>query len=256
VPGGSGANQATWLAGEGIGVRFAGRVGRDDLAAQVLELARAGVDARLGADDILPTGQIVVLVSENGERSFFTDRGANLTLCREYLPDTLLDGVDLVSVSGYALFADGPRAAVLALLEETKRRAIPFAVDPASHSFLREAGAESFLAWCAGARFFFPNADEAAILTGAQDPEVQLETLLRRFEVVALKLGTAGAMAGEATSGRRVSLPAGKAAPIDGSGAGDAFQAGFLASYLAGHRPRRGGRHTAGRTARPLAAAA
>ncbi|MGH6924377.1 MAG: carbohydrate kinase family protein [Propylenella sp.] len=234
LPGGSGANQAAWLASEGVSVRFAARVGRADHAAQMTLFAAMGVDARLGSDEALPTGTLVTLVAADGERSFLTDRGANETLSRADLPKTLLDGVDLVSVSGYALFAPEPRAAVLALLDAARQRSIPFAVDPASYSWLEEAGAQNFVEWTAGARFCFPNEEEAAVLSGSGDLEAQLQALARRYEVVAIKRGAAGAAAIDAKSGVRASAPALPATVVDTSGAGDAFLAGFLAAYLRG----------------------
>jgi sugar/nucleoside kinase (ribokinase family) len=234
LPGGSGANQAAWLASEGIAVRFAARVGRGNHAAQTALLEAEGVEARLGSDDALPTGTLVTLVAADGERSFLTDRGANDRLCRADLPETLLEGVDLVSVSGYALFSEGPRAAVLELLDAGRRRGIPFAFDPASYSWLKEATAERFRQWTKGARFCFPNEEEAAVLAGSDELETQLELLVRQYEVVAIKRGGAGAVAAEAQSGRRASAPAVAAKVVDTSGAGDAFLAGFLSTYLSG----------------------
>ena len=54
LPGGAGANQACWLAHEGVSVRFVARVGAGDRARQKLQLAGYGVDARLGADEAVP----------------------------------------------------------------------------------------------------------------------------------------------------------------------------------------------------------
>ena len=174
LPGGSGANQACWLAREGIEARFAGRVGAADRPREKLLLAEHGVDARLAADNSLPTGTLVTLLS-GGERSFLTDRAANLNLCHADLPDALLDGIDLLHVSGYALFEPGPREAVLGLFAEASRRGISISVDPASYSFLAEVGPERFVEWTRGARFLFPNEDEAATLTGATEASAQLE---------------------------------------------------------------------------------
>ena len=144
----------------------------------------------------------------------------------------LLDGIDLLHVSGYALFEEVPRAAVLALLAEAKRRSIPFSVDPASYSFLQEVGAERFLDWTRGAQLFFPNADEAAVLSGEAEPQAQLAMLARLFRVVALKRGARGAIASEGE--RRWSAPAPAVEVVDTSGAGDAFLGGFVAAYLRG----------------------
>ncbi len=234
LPGGSGANQAAWLAEAGIDVRFAGRVGAADHTAQMAVFADHGIDARLASDATLPTGQLATLVAADGERSFLTDRGANETLCRADLPDALLDGVDLLSVSGYALFKDRPRAAVLSLMENAKDRGIAVAVDPASHSFLRDAEPEAFIEWTAGVDFCFPNDEEAAVLTGTESPEAQLGILARYYGMVVIKRGAAGAMALDTKSGDRAEAAALAADVVDTTGAGDAFVAGFLAAHLAG----------------------
>jgi sugar/nucleoside kinase (ribokinase family) len=234
LPGGSGANQAAWLAVEGVPVRLAGRVGKRDHAEQTALLAKRGVDARLGCDDALPTGRIVSLISPEGERSFLTDAGANEALSRDDLPATMLDGVDLVEMSGYVLFRPGPRAAALELLAEARRRGIPFAVDPSSWSFLKETGAERFLAWTEGASICFPNRAEAAALSGSEDVAEQLGILCRSYPLVVIKGGTEAAFAAEAESGRQWSAPVPDVEAVDASGGGDAFFAGFIGAYLRG----------------------
>jgi sugar/nucleoside kinase (ribokinase family) len=231
--GGAGANAACWLAREGISTRFAGRVGAADRAREKLHFAEYGVDARLAADAMLPTGALVTLLQPDGERSFFTDRGANLDLTGDDLPPELLDGVDLFVVSGYSLFEASPREAALSLFAEATRRKIPVAVDPASYSFLAEVGAARFLEWTRGAQFLFPNDDEAATLTGLSDPEAQLQALTRSYPIVVLKRGAAGAIAGDPKGGRW-SAAAPKVEVVDTTGAGDAFLGGFLSAWLKG----------------------
>src|SRR6185503_10585704 len=192
---GAGANQACWLAHEGVSARFVARVGVADRARQKMLLAQYGVDARLGADAKFPTGTLVTLLLPDGERSFLTDRAANLKLDSADLQVSLLEGVDFLHVSGYALFEAGPRDAVLGIIAKAKRRQIPFAVDPASYSFLEEVGRDRFLHWTRGATLFFPNKAEADVLTGTRDADAQLAILGRSFSIVALKRGADGAMA-------------------------------------------------------------
>jgi sugar/nucleoside kinase (ribokinase family) len=233
LPGGSGANAACWLAREGIETRFAGRVGAADRAREKLHFAEYGVDARLAADDMLPTGALVTLLQSDGERSFFTDRGANLDLSATDLPPELLDGVDLLVISGYSLFEAAPREAALSVFAEAMRLKIPIAVDPASHSFLAEVGRARFLEWTRGAHFLFPNDDEAATLAGLSEPEAQLQALTRSYPIVVLKRGAAGAIAAD-SSGGRWSERAPNVDVVDTSGAGDAFLGGFLSAWLKG----------------------
>lgn len=232
LPGGSGANQACWLAAEGAEGIFAGRVGASDRERQAELFAGYGVQAMLGADAELPSGTLVTLLTSQ-ERSFLTDRGANLNLSADDLPQSLLDGVTVLHVSSYALFETGPRTAVLALLAEAFRRAITVSIDPASYSFLAEVGVGRFVDWTRGATLLFPNEDEATVLTGESEPNRQLEILTRSYKVVALKRGPRGAMAGD-SSGGRWSVPAKTVEAVDTSGAGDAFFGGFLAAYLRG----------------------
>jgi sugar/nucleoside kinase (ribokinase family) len=215
-PGGSGANQAAWLAAAGLRVVFAGRIGRDDYDRHHAALLEAGVEPALACDDELPTGTIVTLLSPDGERSFLTDRGANDSLSRADLPESLLDGIELVLQSGYSLVSPGPRAAVLALTEAAQARGISLTVDPGSHSFLEEIGAKNFLRWTTGARICFPNEAEAAVLTGTEDPEQQLGALTATYPLVVIKRGPAGAVAGT-NDGQRWSAPAPAVTALDTS---------------------------------------
>jgi sugar/nucleoside kinase (ribokinase family) len=214
-PGGSGANTAAWLGVLGAPVRFAGRVGLADLRRHARALEACGVDARLTGDARTPTGSIVVLAHD---RSMFTDRGANLALGPEDLPDELLDDVVHVHVSGYSLLEDGPRAAVLELIA---RGGMPWSVDPASAAFV--AG-RPFLEWTAGATVCFPNEDEARVLG---------DGLADAYEVVVLKRGRAGVRVLRRGS-PAVEVPATTVAAVDQTGAGDAFAAGYLAALVHG----------------------
>jgi sugar/nucleoside kinase (ribokinase family) len=231
-PGGSGANQAAWLAAEGVAVRFAGRVGAGDFDGHARLLAESGVDARLAVDRGLPTGAIVN-ISFGGERSFYTDRGANDALCGEDLPPALLDGVSHLHISGYSLFAAGPRAAVRSLMREAARRQIAISVDPASWTRLEEAGAAEFFQWTRGAAMLFPNEREAASLVGAHDVAAQLGGLLQHYRLVVLKRDEKPAIAAT-RDGKRCEASPPKVEIVDATGGGDAFLAGFLAAHLRG----------------------
>ena len=58
-------------------------------------------------------------------------------------------------------------------------------------------GAANFLAWTAGAAMLFPNAEEAAVLTGTDDAEAQGERLARAsIRSSSIKRGAAGCEAG------------------------------------------------------------
>lgn len=237
-PGGSGANQAAWLGHLGVPVTFAARVGAADRDACAAWLSGFGVRPALAADARRPTGMLVSLIDADGERSFLTDRGANAALARRDLPVALLDGAALLHVSGYALFAPGPRAAVRALMAAAARRGIPVSVDAASAAPLAAVGADHFRAWTEGAAFCFANAAEAAVLADSDDAVTQLARLAACYGLAVVKRGAAGAVLAR-RDGLRLARAARPAAARDATGAGDAFLAGFLAAWLAGAKPGR-----------------
>lgn len=235
-PGGSAANLAVWLASMDVPVSFAARVGAADVETWSAHFRARGVTPRLAADPALPSGVLISIVDTDGERSFLTDRGANLNLSAADLPADLLDGIKMLAVSGYSYFADGPREAVMALMRAARERGIGTVVDPASVGFLREVGAETFLRWTQGTGTIFANLDEALELTGSSDPNLQMQTLGRFFERVVLKRGAAGAALG-GRKGVVLSLPAPASEVVDSTGAGDAFAAAFIAAELKGRTP-------------------
>jgi sugar/nucleoside kinase (ribokinase family) len=232
-PGGSAANQAAWLAHLGTPVAFAGRVGARDAEYHQRELARAGVRTHLAVDPDADTGSIVIMVARDGERTMFTDRGANLRLRRRDLPDDLLDGAAVLHLTGYTFCEPPLLELALGLLAEARSRQLAVTIDPGSAAFLAQMPAGEFLRWTQGAAVCFPNRDEAAVLTGERDPITMAARLTRHYGAVVLKLGGEGcvlAVPGQAP----VRVPAHPALATDTTGAGDAFCGAFVSRWLSG----------------------
>ena len=232
-PGGSAANQAAWMAHLGAEVTFAGRVGARDAEYHRQELARVGVRAHLAADAAAGTGSIVIMVARDGERTMFTDRGANLRLRRPDVPAGLLDGATALHLTGYTFCEPALLEVALWLLAEARARGLAVTIDPGSAAFLARMEPGAFLRWTEGAAVCFPNRDEAAVLTGEPDPLTMAARLTRYYGAVAVKLGGAGcvlAVPGEAP----VTIAAHPAQATDTTGAGDAFCGAFISRWLAG----------------------
>jgi sugar/nucleoside kinase (ribokinase family) len=229
-PGGSAANQAAWLAHYGASVDFVGRVGAADLESETARFREIGVTPHLVGDPIHETGRLIALIDPDGERSFLTDRGANEALEARDISDALIANASHISLSGYSFFSPSPRAAVLDVMRRAGDK--PISVDPGSAEFLREVGADNFLAWTRGATILFPNEEEAAVLAGSTDPETQRARLAEHYPVVVIKRGAAGAEAIEGGRCWRIKPPTVEA--VDATGAGDAFVARFLAARLSG----------------------
>jgi ribokinase len=233
--GGSGANVAAWAAvaqGAGAAPVLAGRIGADERGRAAEEQLRAsGVETRLAVDHELPTGTCVVLVSPDGERSMVPDSGANDRLAEGDLPDDVLVKGAHLHLTGYTLVRDGSRAAGRAAIARARERGMSVSVDPSSAALLTPA----FMDELAGVGLLMPNAEEAAVLSGEEDAERAARVLARRISEIVVTLGSAGALW---TDGRRICrVDAEHATPLDTTGAGDAFAAGFLVARLTGARP-------------------
>ncbi|MEV4803833.1 sugar kinase [Nonomuraea sp. NPDC049421] len=237
--GGSGANISSWLAVEGGEVAFIGRRGADITGRnRDMELMGYGVDARLVMDPERPTGTCVVLVTHKGERTMLSDPGANAALSPEDLPRDLFVQGSHLHLSGYTLINEGSRDAGLAALDMARHTGMSISVDCASSAPLERTGAEPFLEWTNGAKLLFANIDQAKVLTGRDDAEAAAKVLTAWFPQVVIKMGAEGALwfsNGRPDPVRVAAEPVDKI--VDGTGAGDAFCAGFLPPWLEGKPP-------------------
>ncbi len=233
VDGGSAANQAAWLAACGVPVVLFAKVGADQTGTIGKRLRTEGIVPLLAGDTKRHSGRLITLVDEEGERSFFTDRGANMSLSFADLPEGWADDIGLVILSGYSFFVEGPRACMHQIMAAAKDKNIPVIVDAASTGYISTAGPAEFLKWTAGASIFVTNEDEAALLTSRVDAEDQLQALLQTYPTVILKRGAKGSLAGERGK-RPIFTPAVESEIVDTLGAGDAFLAGYIRSWRKG----------------------
>src|SRR6266566_6944610 len=192
--GGSGANIAAWLAVDGAEVAFVGRRGADIAGRnRDMELMGYGVDARLVMDPERPTGTCVVMVTHKGDQTMLSDPGANAALSPEDLPQDLFTPGCHLHVSGYTLLNTGSRQATLAAISMARRAGMTISVDGASSAPLERVGAEPFLEMTNGVTLLIVNADQAAVLTGREDPESAAHVLTAWYPEVVVKLGPDGA---------------------------------------------------------------
>jgi sugar/nucleoside kinase (ribokinase family) len=205
-----------------------------------MEMMGYGVDARLVMDQERPTGTCVVMVTHKGDRTMLSDPGANGALLPEDIErckDLFTQGTHL-HLSGYSLINEGSRKAAIHTLDLARKAQMSVSVDGGSHSPLKRMGAEPFLEWTQGARLLVVNAKEAEILTGRETPEQAAKVLTAWYPQVVIKNGAEGAL--WYTNGRPEPVTV-SAEPVekivDGTGAGDAFVAGFLPPWLDGKQP-------------------
>lgn len=250
--GGSAANFAVWIARHGRKSGLIGRVGDDFLGrALVADLQDEGVSLHLAfdPDPEYGTGRVGVIVAADGERDMVCDRRANARLSVEDIPEDVVAGAEWLHVSGYAFLEEAPAKAARHSIEIACEAGVPVSVDPAAYSFIRALGRPTFLKLCEGATVILPNLDEGHAMTGLEQPEDIASCLFDHFPVVALKLGADGCLgmarqwSGTGTAGiptsekglvAAVRFAAVPTQVIDTTGAGDAFDAGFVLEYSRG----------------------
>ncbi|MCF6326180.1 MAG: PfkB family carbohydrate kinase [Devosiaceae bacterium] len=229
--GGAAANQAVWLAATGQKVKLVARIGENGAPELVKRFKDKNIETVFTIDKSRETGMLVAIVTKDGERSFYTDRGANMALNIADVPKDILDDVGLIMLSGYSFFADGPRDVVGQIMSWAKQKNIKVAIDPASAGFIKDAGVNQFLDWIKGAAILLLNLEEAELLSGEKSLARQLAVLSELFDLVIIKKGAKGASALQ-KNGTMIEVEAPYVKIVDSTGAGDAFAAGFIRAYL------------------------
>ena len=253
-PGGSCANTLrglAWLAGLAGGGAprppvMTGMVGDDAVGRELARrLAAAGVACRLGAHPREPTGTSVVLVTPDGQRTMFTSLGACRTLTADQLDRAAIAASACFYATAYLWGPDRPEAALRAAAAEARAAGAPVAFDVADVLVVREFGRE-LLDWAAGSvDLLFANEQEARALAALADgdsgagggrggdPAAACAPLAGLAPAVVVKLGAAGCLVWE--GGAAAAHVAGAPVePLDTTGAGDSFAAGYLHAMLAG----------------------
>lgn len=229
LPGGAAANVAVWAHRLGANPLLAGNVGDDRLGDLMkLHLEREGLELHLGRVSGGSTTRIGIVIRADGERAFVTDHRRPLRLSADDLPLGLLDGADALFLNGYAVFMAGGTSFAGPLLDEARRRGVPIAFDPSSFTLIRHYGARRLLDELGHLDVLLANEEEWQALAGTGDTSA----LLERVGLVVIKQGAEGATA--LSGAARLSSPAVKVKVADTTGAGDAFDAAFLAEYFSG----------------------
>jgi sugar/nucleoside kinase (ribokinase family) len=228
--GGSGAILACGAARLGLRVAFAGIVG-DDLFGTFMrdELVRRGVDTRgVVVDPARPTGVTVVL-SVGEDRAMLTALGTVGDLRGSSIDPALIAASRHVHVSSLflqrALMPDLPE-----LFDAVHEGGATTSADPNwDPSDDWEGGVMNLLPTI---DVFLPNEIEAMRLARISDLDEAIARLRRGGSLVVVKRGAEGAVAaGAGPAVRQAGIPT---PAVDTTGAGDSFDAGFLAGYLSG----------------------
>lgn len=224
TPGGGAYITAAYLAGLDRPARLVAALGRDPISAALIpQIEKAGLS--LDLIERFDTGpQLTVAFALDNDRAFATHR-AGPAVPRSLNAAITADDVAHLHIAELATLRECPW-----LLDRAEERGIRVSLDIAWDS---EALSDSAsLDLIARTQLILPNTQEAAALTGLpeSDSERLLATLTALGPAVCLKRGSEGAVFSDGTN---IWQAAGVPVPVlDATGAGDAFAAGFLNSWL------------------------
>lgn len=227
APGGGAVITAAHLAALSRPSALVARFGTDGLSALIEpDIAALGIDLRF-LDRAASAGpQLTVAIAQGGDRAFLSHRAG--PACPVSIEAALAWAeAGHLHIAEYATLHEIPD-----LVGRAKAQGLTVSLDPSwDDALIRDP---RFFDLAAGIDLFLPNLSEAAALTGQPEPQAALKDLAAHFPVVAVKCGSDGAwLAGQGAVSHR---PAQRVRVVDTTGAGDAFNAGFLHHWLDGAR--------------------
>ncbi len=241
--GGCASNAAIDLVKLGVPTMLSCKVGADNFGGFVLETAKsAGVDVRgVVQDPCVSTTASVVCISSNGERSMLYNPGSTSAFTLEDISEPCFAESDIVFVAGAMILTafDGrPCAEFLQRAQEAGKYTVmdtAFDLDDVWLPKIKEAVAHLDL--------FMPSYEEAVKLSG----ETEVSKIADVFfalgaKNVIIKMGKDGAYLCEQGGSRYVLPTYSQIKPVDTTGAGDSFCAGFLCGLSQGWDYRQSGR--------------
>ena len=223
--GGSASNTSVALARLGCNVGFIGKVGHDELGSFYSDdLTNNNVTPHLLKSD-LPSGRCNVLISTDSERTMATYLGAAVTLSAEDLNIETFKQYDILHIEGYLVqnYNLITRAGQLA-----KEAGLTVSIDLASYNIVAENinFLQDFVAKYVD--IVFANEEEATAFT--QLPAEQaVHSIAQQASLAIVKVGAKGSYIKQGDT--LLHIPAEKVKPIDTTGAGDVYAAGFLYGY-------------------------
>ncbi|MCC6904643.1 MAG: sugar kinase [Anaerolineae bacterium] len=269
VRGGAGANTAVALARQGIGVSFSGMVGDDSFGRLIRgDLERERIDtASLLVHPVRSTMLVIYAIDEagalwsNAVHPALTE-SALFDLAPGHIPPGRVEEAAWVHVAGFMLLRAPLRDTVLSVLERARQAGVPASLDLNLRGLDQgePAGFRAALdrAISLAAVVLGSASDEFSTLVAGLSAEDAARQLVSEGRTVVLRMAERGAMAlTPGGSARAEAFPVQVVSPI---GAGDAWNAGYIAARLDGADEqaalRRGNATAALRIGRPGAAGA
>ncbi|MCF6247251.1 MAG: adenosine kinase [Desulfobacula sp.] len=238
VPGGAACNTIVGVGNLGGDARFIGRRGDDDFGRDFeAQIIKCKVEPEVSISKS-PTGTVLSVITPDAQRSMFTFLGASTELEPAQMAADLFKNTAIAVIEGYLLFN---RDLMMASLKAAKAAGALIALDLASFEVVNAS--EDILGSIIKeyVDILIANEDEARAYTGFDDEQKAIETLSEHVGYAILKVGSRGSYVSFDSKITRIQPQSGNK-PVDTTGAGDLWAAGFLFGIAHGFSIEKSGR--------------
>ena len=224
VPGGSAANTITCTSIFGMPSGYIGKIGNDELG-QLFKstMEQFGVKTTMLLSPKSSGRCMVFITGANAERTFADYMGAALDMGPEDLKEEYFQGYDYFHIEGYLV---QNQDLIARAVQMAKAAGCLISIDMASYNVVESNDAFLHNLVDKYVDVVFANESESRAFTKCEKPEDGLRELSKMCSIAVVKAGKDGSWV---RSGEEQHfIPAWPANPVDGTGAGDTYAAGFL----------------------------
>lgn len=222
APGGSACNTIRAISNLGAKAGFIGKIGSDAVGSYYEEaVQKAGVVPNFIKTEGV-SGSCTVLISPDGERTMGTFLGPAPTITTEEVSESMLRPFEYVYIEGYLIVNE---SLLRGTVEKAKQMGLKVALDLSNFNIVNSFKGllEDIIPRYVD--ILFSNESEAEAFTG-QPAREAVKTLAGMVDIAIVTIGKEGALVSREGEVFHVSAEGGK--PLDTTGAGDNFAAGFL----------------------------
>lgn len=232
--GGSAANTMIGTANFGGRACYACTVGKDEDGDFYLQdLADVGVESNPSHRGDGPTGQCLVLITPDADRTMNTFLGVSAEIGAKQVDERFMQQSDYFYIEGYLLSSNNGFEAALAGQRYAKTLGTRVALTLSDPFIVNTFGKRVRNLMENGIDLLFCNEVEALAYTGCSHIDEAHKQLARDVPLFAVTCGSEGALIGEA--GNVFKAPGYKVNAVDTNGAGDMFAGAFIFGITHGY---------------------
>ncbi|RMX18288.1 adenosine kinase [Legionella jordanis] len=202
------------------------------------ELFALGIECNLAFEDLTPgiTGQCLVLVTDDAQRTMNTHLGISETLCPQVLNLQAIAESEYLYLEGYLITSPTARKALLQARRHAKEAGTKVALTLSDPNMVRYFKQELLAVIEEQVDLLFCNQEEALLFTESHDLETAIALLQSLSNHLIITCGDQGAVL--AIDGEILTIPTLPIKAVDTVGAGDMFAGAYLYAITHGYAPQ------------------